>query len=101
MSRRKVVTLCGSVRFWDKIQEMYEKLELENEYAVIGITPHVMNRDFTEHEEDLLDEMHRIKIDLSDAIYVINVGGYIRKSTKEEIEKKKKKGKEIIYLENN
>ena len=25
MSRRKVVTLCGSVRFWDKIQEMYEK----------------------------------------------------------------------------
>lgn len=29
MSKRKVVTLCGSVRFWDKIQEMYEKLELE------------------------------------------------------------------------
>ena len=70
MNRRKVVTLCGSVRFWDKIQELYEKLELENKYAVIGITPHVMNRNFTEDEEDLLDELHRIKIDLADAICI-------------------------------
>ena len=45
--------------------------------------------------------MHRIKIDLSDAIYVINVGGYIGKSTREEIKYAKQKGKEIIYLENN
>ncbi len=100
MNKRKVVTLCGSVRFWDKIQEMNEKLELENEYVVIGITPHVMSRDFTEHEEDLLDELHRIKIDLSDAIFVVNVGGYIGKSTKAEIEYAKEKDKEILYLEN-
>ena len=31
--KRKVVTLCGSVRFWNKIQEMSERLELENEYG--------------------------------------------------------------------
>ena len=99
MNRRKVVTLCGSVRFWDKIQELYEKLELENKYAVIGITPHVMNRNFTEDEEDLLDELHRIKIDLADAIYVVNVNGYIGKSTREEIEYAEQKGKEIMYLE--
>ena len=73
--KRKVVTICGSVRFWDKIQEMSERLQLENEYAVIGITPHVMDRDFTEHEKDLLGELHRIKIDLSDAIFVVNVDG--------------------------
>ena len=99
MNRRKIVTLCGSVKFWDKIQEMYEKLELENKYAVIGITPHVMNRNFTEDEEDLLDELHRIKIDLADAIYVVNVNGYIGKSTREEIEYAEQKGKEIMYLE--
>ena len=34
MNRRKIVTLCGSVKFWDKIQEMYEKLELENKYVL-------------------------------------------------------------------
>ena len=100
MNKRKVVTLCGSVRFWDKIQETYEKLELENEYVVIGITPHVMSRDFTEYEENLLDELHRIKIDLSDSIFVVNVGGYIGKSTKAEIEYAKEKDKEILYLEN-
>lgn len=100
MKKRKVVTLCGSVRFWDKIQEMHERLELENEYVVIGIAPHVMPRDFTEYEEDLLDELHRRKIDLSDAIFVVNVGGYIGTSTKAEIEYAKKNGKEIMYLEN-
>lgn len=100
MGKRKVVTLCGSVRFWDKIQEMHERLELENEYVVIGIAPHVMERDFTEYEEDLLDELHRAKIDLSDAIFVVNVGGYIGKSTRAEIEYAKENGKEILYLEN-
>ena len=40
------------------------------------------------------------KIDLSDAIYVINAGGYIGSSTKLEIEYAKSHNKEIIYLEN-
>ncbi len=99
--KRKIVTLCGSVRFWNKIQEMSERLELENEYAVIGIIPHVMDRDITEYEKGLLAELHRIKIDLSDAIFVVNVGGYIGESVKKEIEYAKERGKEIIYLENN
>lgn len=52
--KRKVVTLCGSVKFMDKIQEISERLELENGYAVIGIVPHVLNRDLTQDEKDLL-----------------------------------------------
>ena len=101
MGKRKVVTLCGSVRFWDKIQEMSERLELENEYAVLGIVPHIMNRDLTEYEKNLLGDIHRTKIDLSDAIFVVNVDGYIGESVNKEIEYAKEKGKEIIYLENN
>ena len=50
--KRKVVTLCGSVKFMDKIQEISERLELENGYAVIGIVPHVLNRDLTQDEKD-------------------------------------------------
>ena len=97
--KRKVVTICGSVKFWDKIQEMSERLELENGYVVIGIIPHVMDRDLTDLEKDLLGELHREKIDLSDAIYVVNVGGYIGESVKSEIAYAKAKGKEVIYLE--
>ena len=47
----------------------------------------------------MLDEMHKQKIDMSDEIYVINVGGYIGESTKSEIEYAKRKGKKISYLE--
>lgn len=95
----KIVVLSGSLRFWDKIQEMHERLELENGYVVIGITPHVMPRDFTPEEEDLLDELHREKIQLADALFVVNVDGYIGNSTRSEIEFAKQLGKEIIYLE--
>ena len=47
----------------------------------------------------MLDEMHRQKIDMSDEIYVINLGGYIGESTKSEIEYAQVKGKKISYLE--
>ncbi len=99
--KRKVVTLCGSVRFWDKIQEVAEKLELEDGYVVIGLTPHVMERNLTANENELLGKLHIHKIDLADAIFVINVDGYIGESVKREIAYAKEKRKEILYLENN
>lgn len=100
MNKRKVVTLCGSVKFYDKMQEINEKLALENKYVVIGLTPRVTNRTFTEHDKELLGELHRAKIDLSDAIFVVNVDRYIGESTRGKIEYAKQIGKEIIYLEN-
>lgn len=100
MQKRKVVTLCGALRFWDKIQEMSERLELENGYVVLGIVPHVLDRALTEQEKKLLGELHREKIDLSDAIYVVNVDGYIGESVKKEIAYAKEMGKEVFYLEN-
>ena len=36
MDKRKVVTLCGSVKFYDNVQEINEKLAFENEYVVIN-----------------------------------------------------------------
>lgn len=44
--------------------------------------------------------MHMKRIDMSDAIYVINKDGYIGTSTLEEIEYAKSNNKEILYLEN-
>ena len=42
--------------------------------------------------------IHKIKIDIADGIYVVNVDGYIGSSTRSEIEYAKKNGKEILYL---
>lgn len=49
--------------------------------------------------KEMLDDMHKRKIDMTDEIYVINVGGYIEDSTRSEIEYAKKNGRVVRYLE--
>ena len=51
--------------------------------------------------KEMLDDMHKRKIDMADEIFVINVGGYIGSSTKSEIEYALKNGKKVNYLEEN
>ena len=47
----------------------------------------------------MLDDMHKAKINMSDEIFVINVGGYIGSSTRSEIEYALAIGKPVKYLE--
>ena len=96
---RKIVTLCASFRFWSEMQVTAERLELEKGWVVLSPVPHVLDRALTEQETALLGELHRSKIDLSDAIFVVNVGGYVGRAVAAEIEYAKQKGKEIMYLE--
>ena len=49
--------------------------------------------------KEMLDDMHKRNIDMTDSIYVINVGGYIGESTRSEIEYAQNHGKKISYLE--
>ncbi len=49
--------------------------------------------------KEMLDDMHKRKIDMSDEIFVINVGGYIGDSTRSEIDYAKAHGKKVNYLE--
>lgn len=51
--------------------------------------------------KEMLDDMHKRKIDMADEIFVINVGGYIGPSTRSEIAYAAEKGKAIRYLEKN
>ena len=81
--------------------KVQEKLTLDGN---IVLTPNFLNNikkeDIDEKTKKMLDKMHKQKIDMSNEIYVINVGGYIGESTKNEIEYAKRKGKKISYLEN-
>lgn len=54
---------------------------------------------WTEGTKEMLDDMHKRKIDMADEIFVINVGGYIGESTRAEIEYAKKNGRGVKYLE--
>ena len=49
--------------------------------------------------KEMLDDMHKRKIDIANEIYVINVGGYISSSTRSEIKYAKVTGKPVRYLE--
>ena len=51
--------------------------------------------------QNILDELHKRKIDMADEIYVINKDGYIGESTRNEIEYARKQRKPIIYMEEN
>ncbi len=93
----KIVTICGSMKFKDKMMEVAKELEIKNNYVVIQCI--YSNDKFSDEEQKNLADLHYNKIKISDAIYVINVNGYIGNQTSKEIEYAKKLGKEVMYLE--
>lgn len=97
----KVITLCGSTRFKDQFLEAQKRLTLEGNIVIsVGLFGHSGDDEvWNEGTKEMLDDMHKRKIDMADAIYVINVGGYIGSSTRSEIEYARKNGKEILSLE--
>ena len=97
----KVITLCGSTRFKDAFMETQKRLTLEGNIVIsVGLFGHSGDDEvWTEGTKEMLDDMHKRKIDMADEIYVINVGGYIGTSTLSEIEYAKATGKHVEYLE--
>lgn len=104
----KVITLCGSTRFKDAFMEAQKKLTLEGNIVIsVGLFGHSGDSEVWENMDEgtltetkkMLDDMHKRKIDMSDEIYVINVGGYIGESTRSEIAYAEKTGKTVRYLE--
>lgn len=95
----KIITVCGSLRFYKEMMEITEKLELQGNCMLVPVyNPSRTNKDgFTDEEATMLTKMHKEKIKLSDAILVVNVNNYIGNSTKKEIEFAKSLNKEIIY----
>ena len=96
-----VITLCGSTRFKDAFLEAQKRLTLEGNIVIsVGLFGHSGDDEvWTEGTKEMLDDMHKRKIDMADAIYVINVGGYIGSSTRSEIEYALRTGREVRYLE--
>ena len=108
VDKYKVITLCGSTRFKNEFMEVQKDLTLKGNIVIsVGLFGHSGDSEVWEnmHEgtltktKEMLDDMHKRKIDMSDEIFVINVNGYIGESTKSEIEYAKRTGKKVQYLE--
>lgn len=101
VGRYKVVTLCGSTRFKDAFFEAQKRLTLEGCIVIsVGLFGHSGDDEvWREGMKEMVNDMHRRKIDMADAIFVVNVGGYVGESTRGEIEYALRNGKEVLYLE--
>ena len=95
----KVITLCGSTRFKDDFERINKELTLLGNIVIsVGCFGHSGDT-FTEEQKVMLDDIHKRKIDMADAIYVINKDGYIGDSTRSEIKYAIAHGKQVILME--
>lgn len=94
----KVITICGSLKFQNEMMSVSEKLSLEGNCVFMPVYP-VIKRKRNKEELDNLKKIHFKKVELSDAMFVINKDKYIGEGTNLEIEYAKKSSKEILYLE--
>jgi len=104
----KVITLCGSTKFKDEFLKVQKDLTLKGNIVIsVGLFGHSGDNEVWENMDEgtltktkeMLDDMHKRKIDMADEIFVINVNGYIGESTKSEIEYAILTGKIVNYLE--
>lgn len=93
----KVITLCGSLKFQKDMMIVAEKMALEGNCILTPVYPILENCERTDEQLEKLKQAYFKRIELSDAILVINVNNYIGNSTNLEIEYAKKLEKEIIY----
>ena len=98
--KSKVVTICGSMRFASEMQKIATELEKKKGWCVIQCVYSIDQNILTQQEMENIVNAHWKKIDISDAIYVVNISGYIGNATKNEIEYATQHGKEVIYHEN-
>lgn len=107
--RPKVYTLCGSSRFPDAFHLVNAHLSMQGHVVIsLGLFGHAdqpqgarfltSDGDESTKEKVQLDQLHLRKIDVSDAIFVVNVGGYVGSSTKREVAYAQSTGKLVEWL---
>ena len=125
-ARPIIVCLCGSTRFYDAFRQAnYDETMAGKIVLTVGHYPHTSTRRViidgcmgqqecdvevvNTHSENVgctpekkieLDKLHFKKIELADEVLILNVGGYIGQSTRNELQYAQKLLKTIRYLEN-
>jgi hypothetical protein len=97
----KVITLCGSTKFKEEFLIMQKELTLLGNIVIsVGLFGHSGDSEaIDENTKEMLDDIHKRKIDMADGIFVINVGGYIGESTWNEIKYALALNKKVNFLE--
>ena len=100
--RPVIVCLCGSTRFPEAFAKAYREESLAFKIVLsVGVMVHAGDEPIKgdDPRKEMLDRLHKHKIDLANEVLVLNVGGYVGTSTRSEIEYAKAHGKPIRWLE--
>jgi len=107
--RPKIVTLCGSTKYWQDFSRINAKLTLKGYIVLsvgydsdkgyeVGLNDSYLASETWELRRKRLDDLHLHKIQMSDEILVLNIDGYISSSTNQEIKFATEQNKVVRYL---
>jgi len=101
-----IVCLCGSTRFKEAFDNAnYQETMAGKIVLSVGFFMHASGNRHgesvgaTPKQKIALDELHKCKIDLSNEVLILNVGGYIGESTQSELDYAREHGKFVRFLE--
>jgi hypothetical protein len=103
-ARPVIVTLCGSTRHWDALEEANARETLDRKMVLApGVDMKTRHQRSDPGEaaqvKQKLDGLHRAKIRTADEVLVVNEGGYIGESTRAELAYALSLGKRVRYTE--
>lgn len=97
-TRPRIVVLSGSTRFMRQFREEYIKVALEGNIP-ISVAGNLKGRPDYDEIKPYLDAMYLKAIEVASELRVVNVGGYIGESCRNEIEHAEKLGVPVTYRE--
>jgi hypothetical protein len=95
-----IITVCGSSRFKKEILQVARDLTIQGNIVLAPFVFHHAEEEELPREVLIqLDNLHKEKIEMSDAIFVVNINKYIGESTFGEIDWAQRKKKQVYFLE--
>ncbi len=85
------------MRFEREMQRVAFLLETKARCCVLQCVYNADGLALSDADREALEQAHLRKIELSDAVYVVDVGGYIGEQVRQEIAFAERLGKEILY----
>lgn len=85
------------MKFAEEMKQIAWELEAKKGFNVIQCVYNEQNEPITDNAQKRLAVVHYKKIDICDAVYIVDINGYIGTSVANEILYAKEKGKELIF----
>jgi hypothetical protein len=95
-----IITLCGSARFEADFKDWNRRLTLSGHVVFsLAVYPSDMGSKgwYTVAQKEQLDRVHKLKINASDAVFIINRNDYVGESTASELAYARQKDKQIFW----